>query len=88
MCKNRIIVLLLLVVSAPTWADTLPTVELKPGTNEISIKLHNKWNIDLESVYVELKHGNLPEGFSVSTAPSRLDVRSVSKHQGRQPPLL
>ena len=81
MHRNRIAVLLLLFFSASTRAERLPTVELRPGTNEIRIKLDNKWNIALESVYVELKPESLPEGISVSPTPSRLDVSAKSKSE-------
>lgn len=41
-------------------ADSPPIIVLKPGMNEISIKVQNKFDFDFKSIHVVVKEEDLP----------------------------
>lgn len=79
MYKIIIVALLVLLSFVFTAADSPPIIELKPGMNEISIKVLNKSNLDFESVYVVLQKEDLPEGLSISTNSQSMNVSAKVK---------
>ena len=66
--------LLLLLSFALVWADSPPAIELKPGRNEVSLKIINKSNLDLESICVIVKAEDLPEGLSIMESMQKVDI--------------
>ena len=56
------------------WADSPPAIALKPGRNEVSLKILNKSNLDLESICVIVKAEDLPEGLSIMESMQKVDI--------------
>jgi len=51
-----------------------PVVCLRPGVNEIELRLHNNCGIDLKSIQLATEPERMPDGFALSAAPIQLDV--------------
>lgn len=67
-------------------ADSPPVIELKSGANEVTLKVLNNCNSDVEAIQVVIKPEVLPEGFTISSVPQQLDVSA--KCQSKQGLLL
>ncbi|OHB72267.1 MAG: hypothetical protein A2W23_01925 [Planctomycetes bacterium RBG_16_43_13] len=50
------------------------TVHLKPGVNEIVVKINNKSALSFSSAYLDTRHASLPEEITISANSQRLDV--------------
>jgi len=74
MNKITITGLLMLLSFALVWADSPPMIELKPGRNEISLKILNKSNFNLESICAIVKAEDLPEGLSMVESIEKVDI--------------
>ena len=79
---NRIIFVgfLILLLFALVWADSPPTIELKPGSNEVSINVLNNSDLDFESICVVVKQEDLPEGFFILESTQKTNVSAKSKN--------
>ena len=64
----------LLALFAVGMATELPAVHLKPGLNEIAVKINNKSALNFSSAYLDTRHASLPEGITISSTSQRLDV--------------
>jgi hypothetical protein len=62
-------------------ADSPPVIELKPGMNEVTLKVFNNCNSDFESIHVVIKPEVLPEGFTISPTPQHLNVSAKSQSE-------
>jgi hypothetical protein len=60
-------------------ADSLSVIELKPGTNEVTLKVLNSCNSDFKAIHVVVKPEDLPEGLTISPVPQSLDVSAKSQ---------
>lgn len=60
-------------------ADLPPVIELKPGTNEVTLKVLNNCNSDVEAIQVVVKPEVLPEEFTISSVPQQLNVSAKSQ---------
>ena len=58
-------VVIMLLFAASLIANTLPEIELNPGSNEITIKINNRSSLDLSSIQVVVEDKNIPDGFSI-----------------------
>jgi len=74
MNKIKIIGFLSLLSFSFVWADTPLVIELQPGRNEVSLKILNKSNLDLQSICVIVKAEDLPEGLSMLESMQKVDI--------------
>jgi len=58
----------------PLDAEPLPVISVETGMNVVSIQIHNKLGIGLESLFLEIRQDLLPQGLSLETNPQSLDV--------------
>ena len=74
MFKVSVIGYILLILQNFAVADSTSLVELKPGINEISLKIVNKCTVDLKSISVVVDQEDLPEGLIVCEKSQCVDV--------------
>lgn len=72
-----------LILSSFIWvrADSPLMVELKPGLNEVTIKILNQYHSAFDSICVMVKQDDLPEGFIISPKSQYLNVPAKSKSE-------
>lgn len=78
---NKIIFIGLLIMLSFLFMgiDVSHQIELKPGMNEISIKVLNNSNVDLDSLHVVMKKEDLPEGLFNSKSSQQIELTAKSK---------
>lgn len=74
-------VLLLLMFFTLVRADSQTEIELKPGNNEIAIKVLNNSDLNFESIYVVVEKKNLPDGFIFKQNSVKMNLSSKSKSE-------
>lgn len=80
MLKKIVLFKLFIVLSFFTlYAEQIPEIHLKPGLNEISIKVDNKSDLDLQSVRLVVKNADLPAGVTLEKKSQDLDISAGSK---------
>jgi len=62
-------------------ADSPPVIELKPGINEVTLKVLNNCNSDIEAIQVVVEEEDLPEGLTISSTPQHINVSAKSKSE-------
>jgi len=62
-------------------ADSPPVIELKPGLNEVTIRVLNKCNSDFESIHVVINQQDLPEGLTISQESQHIKVTAKSQSE-------
>lgn len=80
MIKNCIRFTLLL-LPILIYSESYSTIELKQGTNEISIKVLNKSDIDFKSINIFVEKENIPNGLTISQIDQHLDVSAKSQSE-------
>ncbi len=79
MYKIIIVVLLMLLAPVFVWADSASMIELKPGINEITIKVANNCDIDLQSICVIVNEEDMPDGLHIFSNLQYINVPAKSK---------
>lgn len=82
MYKSIYISLFLLLISIMAFARHNYEVTLNPGLNEIVIKIDNKTGFNLESLQIAVPTRTLPDGFSVTHSPMRINVKNEKRSEG------
>ncbi|MBC8182649.1 T9SS type A sorting domain-containing protein [candidate division KSB1 bacterium] len=84
---NKIFKLFLLLLLFFTFvrADSQTEIEVKPGNNEITIKVLNNSNLNFASIYVVVENEDLPEGFVFKQNSANLTIAPNSKSQNSLP---
>ena len=54
--------------------EELQTIHLKPGLNEVAIKINNKSALNFSAAYLDVRPEDLPEGVTISFDAQRVDV--------------
>jgi hypothetical protein len=80
---NRIFksALLLLLFFTFVRADSQTEIELKPGNNEVSIKILNNSDLNFESIYLMVEKEDLPDGFVIKQNSAKMTIAPKSKNQ-------
>jgi len=72
---------LLLLFFTFVQADSQTEIQLKQGNNEITFKVLNNSELNFESVYVEVKKEDLPDGFVIKQNSAKMTIAPKSKNQ-------
>ena len=84
---NKIIIVAVLILLLPVFVSA-DSIELRPGINEVSIKILNKCDVNFESICVIVKQEDLPEGVFISKNSQHLNVSANSKTEHGLPLLI